>query len=315
MHKEYAVDPGTIAASWDSFLYLIEKFGFHKGRVISQFPRKWEEMVMRSAESLLPVAKKRLEVKLVSVRDQVLVKSGRHYEQMGSWLKSALESHKAQPFHAVLTDCTDALHSLIIKRADCDEAHPLLAVSTARDVARLPDALASAARFLLQNSRKIKFVDPYFDPSREKWLKTLKAFVSLSVDGGRKNLVDFEYHYCEKENARPTQPTAEEFKQKCGSWLRDVLANRASVVFYRWRERPRGELFHARYILTERGGLKFDVGLDAGREGETTPVFLVDPIFITEILEKLKRAAIVYELIEPVIQVDSSGQVTEVSTF
>jgi len=42
------------------------------------------------------------------------------------------------------------------------------------------------------------------------------------------------------------------------------------------RGRVGGETFHARYVLTERGGIRFDVGLDEGPVGETTDVTLLD---------------------------------------
>ena len=38
---EYAVEPQAIGSSWQNFLYLIEKFGFDRGRLISRFPKDW----------------------------------------------------------------------------------------------------------------------------------------------------------------------------------------------------------------------------------------------------------------------------------
>lgn len=44
----------------------------------------------------------------------------------------------------------------------------------------------------------------------------------------------------------------------------------------RWRERDGGDGFHARYVLTELGGIRFDCGLDPGHPGRTTDVTLLD---------------------------------------
>jgi hypothetical protein len=44
----------------------------------------------------------------------------------------------------------------------------------------------------------------------------------------------------------------------------------------RWSEQAGGEKFHARYILTDIGGVRFDVGLDSGDPGQTTDVSLLD---------------------------------------
>jgi hypothetical protein len=37
MFFEYAVEPHAIGSNWQNFRYLIEKFGFDRGRLISQF--------------------------------------------------------------------------------------------------------------------------------------------------------------------------------------------------------------------------------------------------------------------------------------
>ena len=77
MHKEYAVDPSTIASSYDVFRYLIEKFGFERGRLILKFPSKWERLVYQAADQFMATEKTRLEIKLKQLRDRVLVGSGR----------------------------------------------------------------------------------------------------------------------------------------------------------------------------------------------------------------------------------------------
>jgi hypothetical protein len=41
MFYEYAIEPRAIGSSWATFRYIIEKFGFDKGRLISEFPRRW----------------------------------------------------------------------------------------------------------------------------------------------------------------------------------------------------------------------------------------------------------------------------------
>jgi hypothetical protein len=41
-------------------------------------------------------------------------------------------------------------------------------------------------------------------------------------------------------------------------------------------ERPGGEKLHPRYILTDLGGVRVEVGLDSGDPGQTTDVSLLD---------------------------------------
>ena len=44
----------------------------------------------------------------------------------------------------------------------------------------------------------------------------------------------------------------------------------------KWDKKSIGDVMHARYLLTERGGVRFDFGLKQGELGETTDVQLLD---------------------------------------
>ena len=61
---EYAVEPQAIGSSWQKFRYLIEKFGFDRGRLIAQFPREWFDEVLREAALVRPADKLRMIEKL-----------------------------------------------------------------------------------------------------------------------------------------------------------------------------------------------------------------------------------------------------------
>jgi hypothetical protein len=64
MLDEYAVEPEAIGLSWSDFRYVIEKFGFDHGRLISRFPNRWFEMVLEVAKTLPDVERKRVTVGL-----------------------------------------------------------------------------------------------------------------------------------------------------------------------------------------------------------------------------------------------------------
>ena len=53
MLYEYAVEPRAIGSSWQTFRYVIEKFGFDRGRLISQFPNTWFRLVYDATEAFL----------------------------------------------------------------------------------------------------------------------------------------------------------------------------------------------------------------------------------------------------------------------
>jgi hypothetical protein len=47
------------------------------------------------------------------------------------------------------------------------------------------------------------------------------------------------------------------------------------VIMFRWREKRDGEDFHARYLLTERGGIAADAGFSAEESQQTTDMHLM----------------------------------------
>jgi hypothetical protein len=81
------------------------------------------------------------------------------------------------------------------------------------------------------------------------------------------------------------------------------------VTIFCWRQKTGGEDFHARYLLTERGGIAVDAGFSAEGNHQTTDMHLMSYDLTQEKLKVFAREATYYELVEPVISVAGSGQV------
>jgi hypothetical protein len=95
---EYAVEPQAIGSSWQTFLYLIEKFGFDRGRLISQLPGKWEKKVIQAAKQAgVP------DIRMASIVERLrnaklwVVDFGRPYDSEKSWIDNALTEHQRAP--------------------------------------------------------------------------------------------------------------------------------------------------------------------------------------------------------------------------
>jgi len=59
--------------------------------------------------------------------------------------------------------------------------------------------------------------------------------------------------------------------------LPPLIPKGSRLTLYRWQRTPNGPDLHARYILTENGGVRFDHGLDEGRHSDdTTDIALLD---------------------------------------
>jgi hypothetical protein len=91
-----------------------------------------------------------------------------------------------------------------------------------------------------------------------------------------------------------------------------VIPPGMTISIYRWREKNGGEDFHARYLLTDRGGLKVDAGFSTDAVGQTTDMSFMDFDFAQQRRREFSRDAQIYELIEPVLQIAANGYVERI---
>ncbi len=84
------------------------------------------------------------------------------------------------------------------------------------------------------------------------------------------------------------------------------------VTLFCWCQKNGGEVFQARYLLTERGGVAGDAGFSAEGNHQTTDMHMMSYDFSQEKLKVFARGSTCYELIEPVIRVNGGGEVKRV---
>ena len=85
-----------------------------------------------------------------------------------------------------------------------------------------------------------------------------------------------------------------------------------TVTIYRWRERDGGADFHARYLLTDKGGIRIDAGFSAEGDQQTTDITLMYFDLSQAKMLALVRDSDVFELVEPVLQIASNGYVEHI---
>ncbi|WP_306128352.1 hypothetical protein [Roseovarius sp. MMSF_3350] len=305
MHYEYAVEPQAIGSSWENFRYLIEKFGFDKGRLVSQFPKSWFREVYQAADSLTPMQKKMVEEALNQAKRNKVIRSGRNYDPaLGSWLDNALSEHRSKPFHAIIASDLAEGEKSVLSVDMVDENVPLLKVPHGDDIPRDIPSIIKALQGLLEHGSKLVFVDPYFDPfnSRQKNLfREVFRIVGETNPGA-----DCEIHY--RNNAKGL--SNDDLAREAVSLFRDVIPSEMKITFFCWCEKDHGQDFHARYLLTEKGGISVEAGFEPFGNHETTDFALMDFQLVLRRLAAISRDANVYDLVEPVICIDSDGSVS-----
>jgi len=123
---------------------------------------------------------------------------------------------------------------------------------------------------ILSNCLELYFIDPHFGPENPRHRRPLEAFLNeMAVNRCGKPLPNcIEIHTSNKADSAF-------FKDTCQEKLPQLIPSGYRVRLKRWAERPSGEKFHQRFILTDIGGVEVDPGLDDGKEGESFKVMLL----------------------------------------
>lgn len=299
---EYAVEPQAIGSSWENFRYLIEKFGFDRGRLISRFPGKWEKQVIQAAKDagIPDIRMASIIERLRSVKSAVVDRE-RPYTHGQSWIDNAVAEHQRMSFHAIIAQQTRAGNEFVLSAADIDDQQPLMEACQDRSVLRESGAIAEALSAFLRSGSRIMFVDPFFDPYNARYKSTLRA--CLSVIKAYNPRAFCEIHYRHHEN----KPTNAELERAAANLFNGVIPEGLAISVFCWREKQGGADFHARYLLTDRGGVGIDAGFSAEGAHQATDMHLMSFALSEARLNAFARDATEFELIEPVLEIQWNG--------
>lgn len=305
---EYAVEPAAMGSSWQTFLYLIEKFGFDKGRLISRFPRKWERKVIEAAKaSGMP------EVRLASLVERLrraganaFIDYGRHYDASLDWLANAIAQHAHRQFRAVLARESTQNNPTILSVEEVSEEAALFAAANSWEVGRTNEQIAGAIAPLLYAAKRILIVDPYFDLYRADYRGPLACMLRALAEAGHQNTI-IQIH------------RGEDAPHNLAAWGAYARANIAAhipdgftIEIYEWRTRNNGEDFHDRYLLCDCGGLSAGAGFSAANGNEHLLLSLLPLATVQTISSRFDPAGGAYDLAQRALRIDSNGSVTQI---
>jgi hypothetical protein len=307
MHYEYAVEPRVMGSNWQTFIYLIEKFGFDKGRLIAEFPKKaWFREVYDAASGFSPTQRTRLEILLKEARGTKVIRTGRPYDQNVEWLPNALTEHQRLPFQAIIARENGAGSDAVLLAAEMDEQHPRMVIANPVSVPRDAASIATALSALLEHGSNILVIDPFFNPFNARYKSALRE--CLLVVKAQNPTAVCEIHYRYHANA----PSPADIQREAANIFPGVIPDGMAIKIFCWKEKDGGSDFHARYLLTEKGGIAVDAGFSAEGNHQTTDMHRMDAAFCQDRVAAFDKAATVYELFENVLQITATGQVTHV---
>ncbi len=255
MYKEYTIDP-KILTSFDRIRALLGTCGWHKGKMVCEYPKKWKRKVYDTCQITGDREKKILE-EFLSTRELLRRKNTFSYDEEKEWIESAKAEHYRKEFTAIVSDISDPSCKIIdgryITEENEDWAPPsCLASRTASD-------FAATISLLAQNSSRIIFIDPHFQPNVHRFTEPFAAMLEIALRDEYKRLnkdITFELHVSEKTGT----------KEHMENYLPDKIPDGLKMRVFQWKEHDSNDCnytrLHNRYFLTDIGGLIFGIGLD-----------------------------------------------------
>ena len=161
-------------------------------------------------------------------------------------------------------------HPDILVGEDLDESS-LLFRPPAQVVPRQASDYASMLTLLLHTGKRILLVDPHFDPQKPRFRNVIEAIADMVFSPiSREKEPQLELH----TSIERFGASNEQEETRCIRSLLDAMQKHLPRVipiggFLRvviWRKRAGGEKSHNRFVMTDRAGVQFGIGLDESDE-------------------------------------------------
>ncbi|MCY4459639.1 MAG: hypothetical protein OXC26_04435 [Albidovulum sp.] len=306
MLSEFAVEPATIGAEWSTFLYLSEKFGADKGRIISRLPSKWERKVVKAAKDAgIPNIRVSSIVERLRSAKHKIGDFNRIYNHEASWIDNAVREHGKKPFRAIISSGDAKLCPEALPPDDCSDEHPLFNAPISQDVARTPDDIAGALVLLAAFAEEIDIVDPYFDsrPGKGDYIGPLKSLLArLASLAVRPKVIRVHF------GTHISRPPPEILARDAPDQTRGLLPQGYCLELHEWSEVQGGEDFHDRFFLTEVGGLMIGAGFSAEGPAKTATFTLLDVEHAQRLRSRFSATSSVYNRVGSVVRIYSDGR-------
>ncbi len=274
MIYEYAIEP-ALAVAWakhrNEFEYYYEKFGLGQPKIMSEFPKfkNWRKQFRQAAAGAQDFELERITAFFNLLIERRIYRDGYSYDGTVTWLENAEKENDRCPFHAILSSENPRKYQNILSPGST-KTSGLWKTDEQDYCPRTSGDMAKLVSPILSNCLELYFIDPHFGPENPRHRRPLESFLNeMAVNRCDKPLPKcIEIHTSNKADSVF-------FKDTCQEELPQLIPSGYRVRLKRWVERPGGEKFHQRFILTDIGGVEVDPGLDDGKGGESFKVMLL----------------------------------------
>ena len=268
----FAIDPDVLT-TWDKCRNALHLMGFQHGRAIAAYPsrRRWKALVRdacnaNAARGTLGARDRARIIRSLNKSNSKFVSSAATYDATlrpveERWIRNATSVQSTEhAFHAILSTRNPGNHPDVVLEEDIEEWHPKLDVPREALVLREPQPVAAHIGTLVRNCGELHLIDPHFDPSQCRWRPVIAACIAVVGETADTTPSKVTVHTLDADD----KPSLDEFERRCQKHMPAMLTETVkSIRICRWRLRDNAPHdFHARYVLTDRGGYRLDKGLD-----------------------------------------------------
>ncbi len=259
LYAEVAIKPELLEPTIERLADLDGKFGFEKGALISRLPfYLWGQFKNDVTEKLIDgTSKESVYAEEILKRLQsAFIRFGRTDPKPESWLDDILRLHDIKPFSAIVSDCGRE-PAIPYYRLNQE----LGVFGEDKKTPKIASDFIDVISPLLHASKRIELIDPYFalDEKGIEGSQNKAFFDALFTElqaRGQSKVVTF---HIEADPSSRTALRVEEQKAKYEEYMSASAPDKVEVHCYWWDDNSTSA-FHARYLLTEKGAVKFDSG-------------------------------------------------------
>jgi hypothetical protein len=280
MIYEYAVSPALFASAGNLNL-LFHAFETGSGRLISDYPRrKWiqyaRDFIKRAIDD--QVEQRAWMELLIGLERRVLMeRQGPLWDNQKNWIDNAIDEHHRWKFHGILNEKSEQAEPDVIAFGPAVHTHVRWGNPGTCSVPRQGPKIVKKSASLVDMSSTLILVDRNFVPSEARFLNVLAAFAEYlraAANGRRITQIKYVTAYEKDKNLFQTPKM---FEQSCFIYVPSIIPSGIEVKFYIKTK----ALLHKRLVMTNRGAILVEHGLDEG-QGSVLLARLANDDFETE---------------------------------
>jgi hypothetical protein len=277
---EFALEP-ELVARWhnrNEYLFFDEKFGLRTRRVVAIYPRNWKRLVWEAFGKSPAAGDQNAQMRmteLIQHLSQNSVRRASTFTEIPSWLTRAEAEHSERPFRAIIATLNPRDRSFVITSQELVETgHDLWNIPDRHPTTRNAAEIANAVLPLMKLSQHAVIIEPYFDPAKQRFRRTLAAILAACSRNvcGLKTIrvelhtsIDRFFEDWERGEFRDPDEEArvyQHYVSECRSRLPSLVPKGVEFKVIVWKQKTDGEKLHNRYLLTNIYGVLFGTGSD-----------------------------------------------------